>query len=152
MNSVNSCQLNPWSCPHYDAHRHIVSQAWHRPPRGETAAIGDLTCREKPGSQVPTNCATQGDSKKDCTESGWVQSDNMFIELYLNLSLIYEYQWRYDINWYRRQYPRALVLGCPANDQNIGTPFAFRAMITCIGLLVQSYRPTQTHSYTALLY
>ena len=54
---VNSCQLTPWSCPHYDAHRlsGLASSPRHR--------WRDLP--GKPGSHVPTNCATtQGDSEK----------------------------------------------------------------------------------------
>ena len=70
----------------------IVSQAWHRLPMWRNR-IGDMTSQCQPAPRCLMNCVTtQGNFKKDCAESGWVQPDIWYI------------------NWYRTQYPQLWFL------------------------------------------
>ena len=66
--------------------------SWHRlsglasSPHVENPQLGDVTCRwvpRYPGAQVMNCVTTQGNFKKDCTESWWVQPDNMIYLLNL---------------------------------------------------------------------
>lgn len=87
------------------AHRHIVSQAWHRLPMGRNR-IGDMTSQCQPAPRCLMNCVTtQGNFKKDYTESGWVQPDVWYI-----VSIDTEHNIPSCGSW------------CAANYQNIGTP------------------------------